>query len=635
MVARLFSTRYFPLLTVVVLLFAFTLHNGYRIYHTNKGEQTRIKSEIFWMFYQAERQYLRLLLSLSNELNGVAAEPDESVIDQFDIVWGFQIALETLTRRNPDMVVKLPVLSAASKQLGRSLQTNESAIISLATLPESEKLALLAELRRLEPLLQDAVVGLINLDNAEQKEHRETLASLTERALASLSLALLVVFSTAIFLLREMQAKDALSSALQVKSDSLEKSQHQLDSAQKIASAASFEYRVSENHLVPSRYLADIMGWTLDEPLPLDALLNAFIDPEQRQVISAMIVTEQVGGMAEAILRLKNEEDRLVEFNLDVSQDSSGAKVIFGTLHDITRLKDAEQLAWSLNNDLEFRVAERTQALQVSSQALKDSNRQLQAARIEAEAASQAKTEFLATISHELRTPMNAILGLTRVCLKTDLTEKQSRMLNEVCQAGEDLNAVINEMLEYAELDAGKIMVIDQSFNLRTVLERVAGVYQWLAERKSLEVRIEVDAELPELILGDNEILHRALLYLFNNAVKFTEQGEVGLNCELRERQGDVLIVRFSVTDTGPGIPGDIQAAIFEAFRQGDGSSTRSHGGTGLGLTLSEKLVRVLGGHIQLYSQENVGSMFCFDIPLKAGKKGHTREDACGVPAGP
>jgi len=239
-----------------------------------------------------------------------------------------------------------------------------------------------------------------------------------------------------------------------------------------------------------------------------------------------------------------------------------------------------------------------------------------------AEEASRAKSEFLANMSHEIRTPMNAVIGLAHLMQQTALTPKQKDYLSKIHASANSLLGIINDILDFSKIEAGKLDMETVPFRLSEVIENLGNIAAVAAEDKDIEVLFQVGADVPDGLVGDPLRLGQVLINLTNNAIKFTEKGEVVVSAELAEQDEQGAALRFSVRDTGIGMTPEQTAKLFQAFTQADTSTTRRYGGTGLGLTISRCLVEMMGGTIGVESEAGRGSTFSFTVRLPKAEEG-------------
>ena len=233
-----------------------------------------------------------------------------------------------------------------------------------------------------------------------------------------------------------------------------------------------------------------------------------------------------------------------------------------------------------------------------------------------AEDAAATKANFLATMSHEIRTPLNGVIGTATLLSDTKLDNTQQTYVNTLKRSATVLLSLVNDILDFSKMDAGKVQIESLPFALKSLVNDLKSMFNTQSMQKNLPIEYHVDTDLPEWLLGDEHRLRQVLINLIGNALKFTDQGKIKVSVALIQTQGSSYQIRFSVEDSGIGISLAAQTRLFDAFTQADSSTTRQFGGTGLGLTISKKIVELMQGHLQMTSTEGIGSHFFFDIDL-------------------
>ncbi len=289
-------------------------------------------------------------------------------------------------------------------------------------------------------------------------------------------------------------------------------------------------------------------------------------------------------------------------------------------------LQSGHEAMAKVNINLELLVAHRTQQLKDRNLALEQLSKTDQLSRAQAEAANTAKSQFLANMSHEIRTPMNGIIGMTHLALQTPLDARQRNYLVNVETAAKGLLGVINDILDFSKIEAGKVSFEQIDFQLEDVLYGVTDLAVIKAQKKGLELLFRIDAQVPHAMVGDPLRLRQILTNLVDNAIKFTDHGEVTVSISTVAVDAQSAELRFAVSDTGVGLDAEQIGHLFTAFTQADNSTTRKYGGSGLGLTICKRLVELMSGQMEVSSVPGVGSTFFFTarFGLRAGQKPRT-----------
>ncbi|MCX6673279.1 MAG: ATP-binding protein, partial [Methanothrix sp.] len=286
--------------------------------------------------------------------------------------------------------------------------------------------------------------------------------------------------------------------------------------------------------------------------------------------------------------------DRTIVTKKTLYTDISGNKFIVGIIRDITERKWAEEELQKTNRQLEQSIAKANELAGLAGKA------------------NAAKSEFLANMSHEIRTPLNGVIGMTGLLLDTDLNSEQEEYAQTIHSSGEALLALINDILDFSKIEARKLVMEMRDFDLAGVLKYTTDLLARSAQEKGLQLSCQLEPRVPMWLRGDAGRLRQILANLGDNAVKFTNRGRIVIGVSVEREEEKNITLRFSVSDTGIGIPASRLAALFTPFTQADGSTTRKYGGTGLGLAISKQLAQMMNGNIGAQSVEGVGSTFWF-----------------------
>jgi PAS domain S-box-containing protein len=342
-----------------------------------------------------------------------------------------------------------------------------------------------------------------------------------------------------------------------------------------------------------------ITGLTLEE-LTGTYFFDYFTEPQKAQEVYQEVFAK--GTVADSPLTIRHKNGKLTDVLFNGSVYKDGYENVLGVVivaRDVTYQKriSTELLEAKLFAELATKIAED--------------------AKIKAEDAVKSKQQFLSNMSHEIRTPMNAIIGFTKVVLKTDLSPKQKEYLEAIKTSGDALIVLINDILDLAKVDAGKMIFEKTPFKMASSISAMLHLFETKIQEKNLELVKQYDSKIPEVLVGDPVRLHQIILNLVSNAVKFTPSGKITVSVKLISEDTESVTIEFAVTDTGIGIPADKINMIFENFQQAFSGTSRLYGGTGLGLAIVKQLVEAQNGTIDVKSKIDQGSVFSFILPFQ------------------
>ncbi len=343
-----------------------------------------------------------------------------------------------------------------------------------------------------------------------------------------------------------------------------------------------------------NKQMEALTGCTRDELIGAP-FKNYFTDPERAEAAIKQVLAEGKVTDYELTARSRDGKETVVSYNATILYDRDRKlQGVFAAARDVTERKRLDQV-------------------------LQEKNVELESAKVVAEKASLSKSDFLSNMSHEIRTPMNAIIGMSHLALKTELTPRQRDYLKKIQGSGQYLLRIINDILDFSKIEAGKLTVEQTEFDLNQVLENVANLFAAKTTAKGLKLVFDVDRDVPNELIGDPLRLGQILINYANNAVKFTEAGQIDVIIRLREQSDRDVLLYCAVRDTGIGLTEEQRGQLFQSFQQADTSITRKYGGTGLGLSISKKLAELMHGEVGVDSEYGKGSTFWFTARLGKG----------------
>jgi len=397
-----------------------------------------------------------------------------------------------------------------------------------------------------------------------------------------------------------------------------------------ITSDGVWDWTIETDYAAYSTSWKSMLGYSEQDILPTNQEWQTRIHPDDQAMVDGTMLAYLAGSLPiyKVEYRLKCKDDSykwILGRGIVVSRDQNNRPLrMIGTHTDITTFKEDELLLKKHKATAELDAFDKTIALFHQSQTMQEDisqqvtqrTKELQTSTTKAHEAVAIKSQFLSNMSHEIRTPINAIMSIAFLALQTDLTAQQHNYLSKIDSSAKWLLGILDDILNFSKLEAGKVELEQQQFELASVIAFLKTVATHLVTNKDISLLFAVESSVPPVFIGDSLRLGQVLLNLSSNAIKFTHTGSVTLNVTLLSLVDQQAQLKFSVTDTGIGLDLNHKHELFEAFNQADNSTTRVYGGTGLGLAISKQLVQAMGGAISIESQEGAGSCFSFIITL-------------------
>jgi PAS domain S-box-containing protein len=363
---------------------------------------------------------------------------------------------------------------------------------------------------------------------------------------------------------------------------------------------------------------AEVVGQGLSVLLPENHWPRTWLQPAQPAQSAQSVGQGPAAGTGLTLVRGLRSDGQ--EFPADASVSRmriEGEDLMTVILRDVTQRQLAEEAYRELNDSLELRVLERTADLAQANARLQAQEAELREAKERAEEASHMKSDFLANMSHEIRTPMNAIVGMTYLALRSAQDARVLDYLQKIQQSSHHLLGIIDDILDFSKIEADKLSLERIDFSIANVLDNFTNLISDRAQAKGLELILEVAPDVPDLVVGDPLRLGQVLINYGNNAVKFTDQGEIQVSVSVQKQESQHVTLRFAVRDTGIGLTQEQMDQLFQSFQQADTSTSRRYGGTGLGLAIARKLAALMGGEVGVSSRVGEGSTFWFTARLE------------------